>query len=451
MTADQILKKAKMPIVLSRDQKTVREAGAMREELVPKLLEHMNWYCEQAQDPDWKPDDDAYYLNLNGYRLLAEMKETRVYPVLLKFMSLPAKVLERNFGNEPSEELEEILAATYDGSLEETEALMCNELAYDVARSTALQAMGRICMAGGISREELAHVIRQVLKQHVTAERLSKWTGDNPEYPGDDPILAGVRQTVELVHLHEVCLDLRDLACSGAMFDEDYADCLDNIFHWPGAPREEWCPLELNEDGDADSDADDNADDDADGPTAQEKEILAYNCGRNDPCPCGSGKKFKKCHLWVQEDLKAKYANRKPKPKSQPKPKLKSIYEQLSAPEPIIFPPIESVGDKPGLAAYYPREAIEADVHIYRGMKIDNDRPLGYEFKESETRLAIEELWKGFEIFEKICQERGYKTYGEYDRNCLVHYTARRWLHILYYDLKKQGDSRMEAVGKWIQ
>jgi uncharacterized protein YecA (UPF0149 family) len=19
-------------------------------------------------------------------------------------------------------------------------------------------------------------------------------------------------------------------------------------------------------------------------------------CGRNDPCPCGSGKKFKKCH-----------------------------------------------------------------------------------------------------------------------------------------------------------
>jgi uncharacterized protein YecA (UPF0149 family) len=25
--------------------------------------------------------------------------------------------------------------------------------------------------------------------------------------------------------------------------------------------------------------------------------IKAMKVGRNDPCPCGSGKKFKKCHL----------------------------------------------------------------------------------------------------------------------------------------------------------
>ena len=445
MTVDQILKKAKTPKRQHWDMKTVQDALAVREELVPKLLEHMNWYYEQAQNPDWEPDEDASFLTYNGCHLLGEMKETKLYPILLKLLALPEPMLDCTFGDDLTEDLKDILAATYDGSLEETEALVRNEQAYEYARSTTLQAMGRICKAGGISREELARFIREVLKCHVTAERLSKWTGDNPEYPGDDTILSAVRDTVELVQLHEVCLDLRDLVRSGAMFDDDYADCLDRIFNWPGAPREEWCPPELNEDGDAD----DDADDDADGPTAQEKEILAYNCGRNDPCPCGSGKKFKKCHLWVQEDLKAKYANRKPKPKSQPK--LKSIYEQLSAPDPIIFPPIENVGDKPGLAAYYPREAIEADVHIYRGMKIDNDRPLGYEFKESETRLAIEELWKGFEIFEKICQEKGYTSYNEYDRNCLVHYTAKRWLHILYYDLKKQGDSRMKAVEKWIQ
>ena len=27
------------------------------------------------------------------------------------------------------------------------------------------------------------------------------------------------------------------------------------------------------------------------------------NIGRNDPCPCGSGKKFKKCHMGREEDL----------------------------------------------------------------------------------------------------------------------------------------------------
>jgi uncharacterized protein YecA (UPF0149 family) len=26
-------------------------------------------------------------------------------------------------------------------------------------------------------------------------------------------------------------------------------------------------------------------------------EVLRYKAGRNEPCPCGSGKKFKHCHL----------------------------------------------------------------------------------------------------------------------------------------------------------
>ncbi|MGD8986001.1 MAG: SEC-C metal-binding domain-containing protein, partial [Desulfobacteraceae bacterium] len=25
--------------------------------------------------------------------------------------------------------------------------------------------------------------------------------------------------------------------------------------------------------------------------------------GRNDPCPCGSGKKFKKCHMGREDEL----------------------------------------------------------------------------------------------------------------------------------------------------
>lgn len=30
-------------------------------------------------------------------------------------------------------------------------------------------------------------------------------------------------------------------------------------------------------------------------PTAKQERIMKV--GRNEPCPCGSGKKFKKCHL----------------------------------------------------------------------------------------------------------------------------------------------------------
>jgi uncharacterized protein YecA (UPF0149 family) len=32
-------------------------------------------------------------------------------------------------------------------------------------------------------------------------------------------------------------------------------------------------------------------------PTARQMQRSPPKVGRNEPCPCGSGKKFKKCHL----------------------------------------------------------------------------------------------------------------------------------------------------------
>ena len=32
------------------------------------------------------------------------------------------------------------------------------------------------------------------------------------------------------------------------------------------------------------------------GPVAVQQRIVYDKVGRNDPCPCGSGKKYKKCH-----------------------------------------------------------------------------------------------------------------------------------------------------------
>jgi preprotein translocase subunit SecA len=29
--------------------------------------------------------------------------------------------------------------------------------------------------------------------------------------------------------------------------------------------------------------------------------MSALRAGRNDPCPCGSGKKYKKCHMPIDE------------------------------------------------------------------------------------------------------------------------------------------------------
>ena len=41
-------------------------------------------------------------------------------------------------------------------------------------------------------------------------------------------------------------------------------------------------------------------------------DIARHNPGRNDPCPCGSGKKYKKCHLGEVESLKNSLKRRSP-------------------------------------------------------------------------------------------------------------------------------------------
>lgn len=51
--------------------------------------------------------------------------------------------------------------------------------------------------------------------------------------------------------------------------------------------------------------------------TVKEKKPEYERVGRNDPCPCGSGKKYKKCHLGTKGELMDHHIIRMDKPASQ--------------------------------------------------------------------------------------------------------------------------------------
>ena len=51
--------------------------------------------------------------------------------------------------------------------------------------------------------------------------------------------------------------------------------------------------------------------------TATANASLAPTAGRNDPCPCGSGKRFKNCHGAIAPDARASVATRIPAPRSR--------------------------------------------------------------------------------------------------------------------------------------
>lgn len=413
MDANQILEMAKRPKVLRWDQRAVKEAVQVREQLVPALLNHLNWFYEQIQKPMWKPDKVSLALCRNGCSLLGEMQEASVYPALLKMLTLSGWKLRLAFENDLTERMKHVLANTYDGNLEETERLAADTEADEYARGAVVNAMGILCQKGRLPREELVRFLREVLPKEREL--------DNRGF------LIGVVETVEPLHLHEVCREMRDLMVSGAINPLFCSDTMDTLFQYDGVQGEAWVPK-------------DTLYDTPDGPTPQERRILEYRAGRNEPCPCGSGKKFKACCLRKQEELRYKY------PHFEDQERYTEAYDL----PPIIYPPIESVEGHPGLAAYFPRDGIAVDEHAYRAIEIGGGAKYCFFDSDELQRIATEELWAAFAGFQKICEAQGYQTPEEYDLTYGVHYPSSTWLKILAEVLEETGDSCLEAVREWL-
>ncbi len=414
MTVEQILKRAEKAEGVKWGAKAVQDALAAREELVPKLLEQLNQYYERLQNPHWIPWASIYYLNTNAYRLLALMKETSAYPLLLKGLALPDEQLAYFFPEVMRLIfLKDVLYGSYDGNLEAIEALAADPAVDEIVRERVLWVMGMLGKEGRITREEMLRFTREILEMEKQEE--------NPS------VISGAVEAMKPLHLHELILEARYFEIRELLDEWEYEDALDQIFQFDGGPREEWVGT------------DSKGNRLVEGPTPLERVLLVYRCGRDDPCLCGSGKRFQDCCMQRKKELRKKYPEYKWESEDQ-------IWYEL---EPIIYPPIENVGDNPGLAVYFPREAIAVDEHAYRGMKIVC-RPMEYELTDVENEIGTAELWAAFQGFEQICQERGYQTVLAYDETHMVHFLAASWLNMLKHQLENTGDSRLAAVEKWL-
>jgi len=169
--------------------------------------------------------------------------------------------------------------------------------------------------------------------------------------------------------------------------------------------------------------------DELSGPSADD--ILNWKVGRNDPCPCGSGKKFKKCCL----------------PKKE---KLLLDNENWEIPW-DTYPPLQRQGARPGLADFYDKDAIAVDRLAYQGMHWYRYRPpfwkrwSQYEQRQTEAQ-AQNFLWDAFELFQKICAQNGLESPEAYDRGYKLHYYCEQWLEALQELLEDRGDERYKEV-----
>ena len=155
--------------------------------------------------------------------------------------------------------------------------------------------------------------------------------------------------------------------------------------------------------------------------------------GRNDPCPCGSGKKFKKCCLPLLENSK--------KGGVEP-PMIRSIkarhYPQLSY-DPVTGLPNAGFEKIPGrlyLEDRYDKEAIEIDYYVYLAKETLRRKPFGAMFLRKEELAALKtERKRTADTYFRIADElrsrkmsfENIADYGTFDQKFAIHFPSEEW------------------------
>ena len=281
----------------------VAAAIERREESTPHLLHALQWADE---NPDIANDArPPYTLHLFALFLLAQFRERCAYPLIVRLCRNPE--FEALTGSVATENLRQILASVCGGDTVFIEQLIEDDGVDEWVRGAAVGALGVLLHTGGKSREAISAYFAQLFAGRLEREPNHVWDA-----------------------LVEVCTDFgisEHLDEIRKLYREEIADplvdALEDIEHEMALPpgtstRPRWDRYKLIQDTIAEMESwhcftekaaeedeldeldlledalldDEGGDDQLPGTPIVR---ATPRIGRNDPCPCGSGKKYKKC------------------------------------------------------------------------------------------------------------------------------------------------------------
>lgn len=276
------------------------EAESVRETLAPKLIRELE---KIPSSPEAALESD-YVLHLHAIALLAQWRDARAYAPLLALLQLPSEQLDALFGDYLSVVVGRALASVSGGDLDPIRALALDPAVDTYAREAALEALVVCAFEGDLDRETLVAELRALGEKEIAAlpakpdfgdeaQLMPTWVVSRLSDVADQELWPLVEAWFKAGYLDAEVLDSEE--CRAALFssfeerrDEALSvgvgyitDAADAIAQWVLESAQ------ANGDGD-EGEVLHRADE---GSFAREMPKV----GRNDPCPCNSGKKYKKC------------------------------------------------------------------------------------------------------------------------------------------------------------
>jgi len=280
-------------------QAAVEGAVARREEIVPDLLRILEDSVNRAAQLD---AEGGYMAHLYAMFLLAQFRETRAYALVVRFASLPGDLLDSLCGDFLTADLGRVLASVCGGELEGIQSVIENEEADQWVRGAALSSLVTLVAAGQKGRDEIVSYFARLFRGGLTRRWSHVWdelVSDSSDlYPAE--LLDDIEQAYKEGLVDPGFIGFknvkRDLAMGkdqvlARLADDPHRRLVEDTVAEMGwwscfreeQPRRVKGALAVSAKADSKPAAD-----------PQIKSTMPKT-GRNEPCPCGSGKKYKKC------------------------------------------------------------------------------------------------------------------------------------------------------------
>jgi hypothetical protein len=279
------------------------EAAVMhRDEITPELLRILRESTERAVELDAEGD---YMAHLYAMFLLAQFREVRAYPLVIQFASLPGELLHSLCGDFLTMDLGRVLASVCGGKLGGIQSLIENEATDEWVRGAALRSLVTLVAAGQRSREEIVSYFGELFRGKLPRQFSQVWNElvscSADLYPAE--LITDIEQAYQddLIESGYVGLDdIEDDLARGK--DQVLARLTDDSHHrlvedtvremqWWACFREDERTRRRSAGSKAAQTEFSTTEEAASSPIKRD----TPKTGRNEPCPCGSGKKFKKC------------------------------------------------------------------------------------------------------------------------------------------------------------
>src|SRR5262247_1279333 len=294
----------------------LRQAVEKKDEITPHLLKALERAADDPEDVLEAEDDSHVYAMF----LLARFREKRAYPLIIKLASHPPELVDSLLGDIPTEDLANILASVSMGDTGLIAGLAENGEAEEFARAAAIRSWLALVVSGARSREEAMAYYKSLFEGGLEDSNEVVWSelvdAANDLYPQE--VYDHIKKAYDDGLVDEYIVDPEwvdeqiDLGKDAVLADlPEWNHLVEDVTVEMGAWFEnrergdEW-----DEDEDWYEEDEWDEDDEDDEWDADRLRLSALNgnnfataapyispekVGRNDPCPCGSGKKYKKC------------------------------------------------------------------------------------------------------------------------------------------------------------